>query len=448
MEKPLRMSSYTIPVKLENEDGKYMLIHGYTGAIDIVSEKLLDMIKNPVAKDFKEDTLALLIRRGYLTNKQEEEEWEYVTRVAEALHKKEKILYKTFTWIITYNCNFRCPYCFENRKIKDGESSIVFSKSQVDKTLSIMDKIEPNAKLRSNIIILYGGEPLLKENQDIIEYIVKKAIERGYKLHVITNGYDLNHFFHLFGENKICDIQVTIDGTKDFHNKTRIHHQDFNTFDKIINNIEYILKNTDDVKIKVRVNTDKNNIEDFLNLRKYFEKKNFFKSEKFSIYSALIYDNKSITEKDKYNVKFMSSHEYLSSHLKANTIKYCNGYHGLLYRIKDAIQKKHALYLSPTYCSAQTSGYVFSPLGEIYPCWEVIGRPEYVIGKISGDTIVWDTGILNEWRSYNIGKTSCVKCKYALLCGGGCHATKHNNCQLFKRILIKAAKDAAAMSNF
>ena len=43
MEKPLRMSSYTIPVKLENEDGKYMLIHGYTGAIDYCVGKVISL---------------------------------------------------------------------------------------------------------------------------------------------------------------------------------------------------------------------------------------------------------------------------------------------------------------------------------------------------------------------------------------------------------------------
>ena len=35
----LRTSSYIIPVKLEKEKGKYLLIHGYTGAIDVVSEE-------------------------------------------------------------------------------------------------------------------------------------------------------------------------------------------------------------------------------------------------------------------------------------------------------------------------------------------------------------------------------------------------------------------------
>ena len=40
----LRTSSYMIPVKLEKEEGKYMLIHGYTGAIDIVDSELKEYL--------------------------------------------------------------------------------------------------------------------------------------------------------------------------------------------------------------------------------------------------------------------------------------------------------------------------------------------------------------------------------------------------------------------
>lgn len=40
MEK-LRISSYVIPIKLEDEINKYMLMHGYTGAIDIVGEEVV-----------------------------------------------------------------------------------------------------------------------------------------------------------------------------------------------------------------------------------------------------------------------------------------------------------------------------------------------------------------------------------------------------------------------
>ena len=36
-----RKSSYTITVCVDEKDKQYMLIHGYTGAIDLVSEQLL-----------------------------------------------------------------------------------------------------------------------------------------------------------------------------------------------------------------------------------------------------------------------------------------------------------------------------------------------------------------------------------------------------------------------
>lgn len=108
----LRTSSYLIPVKLESEPGKYMLIHGYTGAIDIVTEGLLEKIQTVASgADLSEDTLQTLMKRGYITTKSQEEEYAYVARMATALHKKSDILNTSFTLVVTYNCNFRCPYC-------------------------------------------------------------------------------------------------------------------------------------------------------------------------------------------------------------------------------------------------------------------------------------------------------------------------------------------------
>lgn len=117
----LRTSSYIIPVKLESEEGKYMLIHGYTGAVDIVTEDLLEEIKNiNSVSNLSSDTLQILKERGYITTKSQSEEYTYVARIAKALHRKCEVLSTVFTWVVTYNCNFRCPYCFESRKIKMG----------------------------------------------------------------------------------------------------------------------------------------------------------------------------------------------------------------------------------------------------------------------------------------------------------------------------------------
>lgn len=115
----LRTSSYLIPVKLESEPGKYMLIHGYTGAIDIVTESLLKKIQAVASGvDLPEDTLQALIKRGYITTRSQEEEYAYVARMAKALHKKSDILNTSFTLVVTYNCNFRCPFVMKAGKIK------------------------------------------------------------------------------------------------------------------------------------------------------------------------------------------------------------------------------------------------------------------------------------------------------------------------------------------
>ena len=239
----LRTSSYMIPVKLEKEEGKYMLIHGYTGATDIVTENLLTQI-NTISSDnnLSEKTLQTLLKRGYVTTKTQEEEFAYVARIARALHKESDIINSSFTWVVSYNCNFRCPYCFEGREKKDGESKLSFTKEQVDLAYEAQEKIQPHKELRRKTITLYGGEPLLAENKEVVNYIVEEGHKRGYQFAAITNGYEIDHFLNLFSPDGINKLQITIDGPKEMHNQRRRHYKDQNTFDKIVNNVRLALE--------------------------------------------------------------------------------------------------------------------------------------------------------------------------------------------------------------
>lgn len=51
---------------------------------------------------------------------------------------------------------------------------------------------------------------------------------------------------------------------------------------------------------------------------------------------------------------------------------------------------KRAMPLTAVYCAAQTGEYVFTPLKEIYPCWEVVGNKNFQIGTIGHNSITWD----------------------------------------------------------
>lgn len=109
----LRVSSYIIPTPVA--DDKYILVHGYSGAVDLVSGQIGEFLtenrnRNSLSNEaLDKETVDYLKSRKYLVEKTSQEEREYVERLSNAIFSKDKILDASFTFIVTYNCNFRCP---------------------------------------------------------------------------------------------------------------------------------------------------------------------------------------------------------------------------------------------------------------------------------------------------------------------------------------------------
>ena len=443
----LRTSSYLIPVKLESEAGKYMLIHGYTGAIDIVTEGLLEKIQTVASgADLSEDTLQTLMKRGYITTKSQEEEYAYVARMATALHKKSDILNTSFTLVVTYNCNFRCPYCYESRENKDGIHRIVLNQSMVDKAFHAMEFIRPHKELRKEVITLYGGEPFLKENRAIINYIVSEGRKRGYYFDAATNGYDLDAFADILSPDIFTRLQITMDGMKDMHNLRRIHYQCDTTFDKIVSNIRMVLEKG--VSVSVRVNTDARNIKDVALLQEYFTQKGFMNNPNFKLYSALISDNDSIQTSEHQTLHLLSLQDFMEKHKEYGTLSLAQDY-GISKKIYTALKEGKPVVFQSVFCGTQSNGYILDPLGNIYPCWERIGNPKALLGVYDEYGVRWNQVVCDEWHGNDITQhQSCRKCRYGLFCSGGCTAHYKNGkfvfCGSYKRLFESAVNRAYA----
>jgi uncharacterized protein len=429
----LRKSTYTISVQLENEADKYMLLHGYTGAIDVVSGNVIAYLDNidmqqTASIQVSETTFKALEERGYLTAKTKEEEIEYVRKLANLLHQKEKILQKTFVFLVAYDCNFRCPYCYESKVLKESRqwSRKVFTKEMVDKAYNVISQIGGDKKLHYPQIVLYGGEPLLSQNKDIVTYIVHKGVEVGYSFMAITNGYDLENFQDLLAPDKINTLQITIDGTKDIHDKRRIHYQEKTSFDKIISNIGIALKY--DITINVRMNNDANNFNELEHIDALFKKIGYYDTGKLKIYSAKLFD---YTNNGNSKLHFFNQSEY-NKRNKEIAYKYPCTVSGIAQTLHQVIVNKKRFNFFSTYCSAQTGSYILDPFGDIYGCWEDVGNTQNVIGSYLNDSIEW-TETKKIWHNQNISvSTSCVQCKYAFFCRGGCIAHKMRQTGLLK----------------
>jgi uncharacterized protein len=458
-----RFSSYSIPVDLENAGDKVMLIHGYTGAIDIANGNILSFLKSnkSLSKEsapFSENTWNAMLARGYITTKTIDEERAYVARMADAFHRRNK-LFNGFTFIPSYDCNFRCPYCVEAQISKNGQQwkRNVFTREMIDKAYRAISEIGPHEEFNIKQILLYGGEPLLKENKDVVSYIVKKGHELGYKFKAITNGYDLEEYEDLLGPNLIYALQITVDGTKHWHDQRRIHYQNGGTFDKIIGNIRLALDKK--TGVAVRVNTDKNNFKSLDELRKLFEKLKFYDDSKlFSMHAGWLYSNKITLEgvdPSDYSTETKGNIDYfdfkdLNQEIKKAGFKVSVPSDPLYSNLLRAITGKGLLSLSPTGCSSQSGAYVFDPDGNIFSCLEVVGKPQYILGNYAkSDKIQWNEMEVKKWHSLNISTIpKCSKCKYAFLCNGGCVLKKirdnkeNKTCENFPKMFEIAVNKA------
>ncbi len=445
----MRSSSYNIYVSLENEENEYILFNGFTGTIDVVSKSVYDQIDKAAngsiaIEDINKDILDILIKRGYITEKTEEVEREEFRNVV-SLVQKHMQDYVNFTIMPTYNCNFRCSYCFEKNRLKNGTEWLEanMKKEVVDRIFSYMDELEAEGKKVSKEITLYGGEPLLKENHDIVKYFVDKCVERSIKLSAITNGYDLTYFKDVLGKGKIERLQITIDGIGDYHNKKRFLKGNMPTFDTIVSNIDEILEL--DVIISIRSNIDVSNIDQIDKLVDFYKHKGWVKKENFEYYFKNVHncyiDKKKYVDEEKLWKKMEEANgSYENSNIGTGIAK------SLMYMF----EKGKPIIPRASFCGATSAMLVVDPFGDVYPCWEVVGQKEdCCIGNIM-EGISKENKIYKYWRERDINHIeACSKCSYAIFCGGGCPAHVRSNkgdiylphCTEYKELFVKTVRE-------
>ena len=172
------------------------------------------------------------------------------------------------TLIPTLACNFRCTYCFEADK---GYENIKMNDDVINQVLTLIEnRLKENGNLN---IVWFGGEPLLafdiieKMQIRILEIVERKKLNLNTA--IITNGYLLTEeISNSLNKLKINFVQITLDGSKEVHNKKRFLVNREGTFDKIILNI---LNSNKNLKINIRVNIEKDNINDINNFVDYLE---------------------------------------------------------------------------------------------------------------------------------------------------------------------------------
>lgn len=154
--------------------------------------------------------------------------------------------------LFTEKCNLNCSYCFEKDK-HAGAMSLEDVKKILEGDNPVVAEFYP-----------FGGEPLLDISLitdlcDLIENTNidpgrKEALLKSLKFH-ISNGTLVLQNLDLIKKYKF-NLQISIDGPKDIHDKNRVYHDGRGSWDEVMTAIETLIAEGVQVSIHGAVGRD------------------------------------------------------------------------------------------------------------------------------------------------------------------------------------------------
>ncbi len=427
----MRWSSYNGFIQINQE--YYMIFNNISGHIDLIKREHL--------QNLTEEVTSYCAERGYLTEMDEKyEEERYEIMVNESFENSRRN--KKHIILLTYDCNLRCKYCYEQNLRKNGEDWITkkLTIDMVDKIYNVIDYFDKLGDDKSIEIVLFGGEPLLPENIPIVEYILKNGTKRGRKFAIVTNGTTLDQYMDLITTYPVTRVQITIDGTKEIHDRRRFYIDGTGTFDKIISNLK-LLASHKETKIDIKISIDEENRQNIESLVGYLKQIGLINQKHIKAYLAPVFASQKETESDYNRDRMMGEifgfyQKNRSEEIWANGL---NSYHPLERIFQTGLwEPKYA------YCKSNQGQICYDPVGDLYCCWESVGLKEICVGQFYPELKFFPE--YEKWTNRMIlNLEKCRKCKFALLCGGGCaysayltHGTvDRENCQEMRLILDK-----------
>jgi uncharacterized protein len=370
--------------------------------------------------------------RGHITERTLEEEIATAQVICEGF-KNRRGSPKKHIFVVTYDCNLRCSYCYERHLRTRGQDWLeeTLDVERVDQIFAAIEQFERDISHREMLSIgLYGGEPLLWKNRAVVEYILEQGAEMGYSSTISTNGFRLREFAPLLSKYPIDYVQVTLDGPPEVHNARRFTASGEGTFDRLMQGIKEARKHR--IPTRIRTTVDPANAPFVPSLNPHLEALGVSEGGELEAYLAPTSDLWK-----QYDPHILDSYEgKCSSQMLARPPRRTSRH------IESAFAADSTVWIpSGYYCKAENNVF-YDPFGDLYTCVQALGCREHTVGTYSPTLDLNENYELWTLRTaFNLPK--CQDCRYAPVCGGGCALAAYRangtivsgNCGSFKRLL-------------
>ncbi|MES0030406.1 radical SAM protein [Mesorhizobium sp. M0040] len=375
--------------------------------------------------EFSPDLLSRLRSGGYLVAQANDE----ITEIRERFWRARGEAPVVITITTTMDCNLACYYCYEERSA---------SRLKTDDVNSLVTlALERVAASRRPALHVdwYGGEPLL--NPEFIE-TASMALQEAcaangitYVASIISNGSlwpdDVEKFI---ARHRVRQVQISFDGLKAHHDKRRryrrLHRQkeegeELSSFERAVALVDRLVKC---VRVDVRYNTDRENLEDMLPFLDFARDRGWFDADFPAVFqparlAAYSHSSSFMRRLELTIAEFDDAREKVRKKLSG------------VAAVEESEIPDGFPYPKTSVCAALANhSAVLGAEGSIYRCGLQVGEQGRAVGSLHNKNVSPSVQPVDRpqrpndsewWQSFDPTKQpTCSSCSFLPICWGGC----------------------------
>lgn len=363
--------------------------------------------------------------------------------------KARNTVVKALCLHVAHTCNLNCEYCFASQGKYHGDRALM----SFEVAKQAIDFLIENSGSRKNLEVdFFGGEPLMNFEvvKEITAYCRSIEKEKGkiFRFTLTTNGVLLDDEVIDFANRECHNVVLSLDGRKEVHDRLRKTVNGKGSYDVIVPKFQHFVEKRGNKGYYIRGTFTHNNT-DFTNDIFHMADLGFTELSMEPVVCppgdpyALTYDDLPVLF-EQYEIL---AKDMLRREKEGNPITF---YHYML-----DLNSGPCIYKRISGCGSGTEYMAVTPWGDLYPCHQFVGNPDYLLGNVFDG--VTNPDVQNEFKLCNAyARPDCKDCWAKLYCSGGCAANAYHatgsvtgtyqyGCELFKKriecaIMMKVAQ--------
>ena len=286
-----------------------------------------------------------------------------------------------------------------------------------------LDFLIRNSGNRHNLEVdFFGGEPTM--NWQVVKDLVaygrsrEKECNKKFRFTLTTNGVLVNDEIMDFCDREMGNVVMSVDGRKSVHDYMRPFRGGKGSYDLVIPKFREWAERRHQDKYYVRGTFTHYNLDfaaDVLSLADLG-----FKQISMEPVVAPPTEDYAIREED--IPKICEQYDILAKEMirRAKEGRGFNFFHFMI-----DLSGGPCVYKRLSGCGSGGEYLAVSPWGELYPCHQFDGNPEFILGNV--DAGITRPDLVQEFKKVNVySKPECTSCFSRFYCSGGCAANSYN----------------------